>query len=298
MNKACVFFKISDLVMHYPRNYKKYPDVTKIKDYVYDETTGKFGKADLFFVKGKEKYPVIVNVHGGGFVKGDKRHRAAICSEFAREGFFVYNVNYRLAPQYPMPNASVDVVNALKKLPDLAKEYPLDLNKIVFTGDSAGGFYAASAALACVNDDYAALLGIDKPEVVPSAFMGFCGAYRLGDILSRKTPFNVADDIAASLMGYKCGQRKTPEECENFRFTDLVKYVDDRFPKSFLLYSLHDDFCGGQGELLEEKLVSSGVSVDTFVAKGEKDIHCFHLLPKHKSTPALMEKAREFLRSL
>lgn len=304
MNKACVFFKISDIVMHYPRNYKKYPDVTKIKNYVYDETIGNYGKADLFYVKGKEKYPVIVNVHGGGFVKGDKRHRSAICSEYAREGFFVYNVNYRLAPQYPLPYGSIDVLTALSRLPALAKQYDLDLNKVVLTGDSAGAFYAASATLALVNPDYAALLGVDdpdvvdKPSVVPAAFMGFCGAYRLGDILSRKTPLNVADDIAASLMGVKCGTALRPEECEKFRFTDLIKYVDEKFPKSFLLYSLHDDFCGGQGELMEQRLLTHGVSVETFVAEGEKDIHCFHLLPRHKTTPYCMRKAKAFLRSV
>ena len=52
MNKACVFFKLSDLIMHYPRNYKKYPDIKRIKNFVYDESIGNYGKADLYI---KEK---------------------------------------------------------------------------------------------------------------------------------------------------------------------------------------------------------------------------------------------------
>lgn len=298
MNKACVFFKISDLVMHYPRNYKKYPDVTRVKNFVYDEKFGNFTRADLLYLTNQtSKRPIVVNVHGGGFVKGDKRHRRAICSEYARLGYFVYNVNYRTAPDYPLPNGCYDVVNAINKLPSLADEYSLDLNKIVFTGDSAGAFYAASAVLACVSEEYRKLLGVAEPLVKPTAFMGFCGAYRLGDILKRKTPLNIAASIADALMGEKC-DIKVVDKHPNFVYTDLIPYVNETFPKSLLVYSTHDDFCGGQGELMREKLISSGVSVETFVATGEKDIHCFHLLPKHKTTPACMEKVRDYLKKI
>ncbi len=299
MNKACVFFKISDLVMHYPRNYKKYPDVTRVRNFVYDDRYGNFTRADLLFLTEQTtgKHPIVVNVHGGGFVKGDKRHRRAICSEYARLGYFVYNVNYRTAPNYPLPSGCYDVINAINKLPALADEYSLDLNKIVFTGDSAGAFYAASAVLACVNDEYRNLLGVSKPLITPTAFIGFCGAYRLGDILSRKTPLDIASSIANALMGEKCAVKDINNH-PNFVYTDLLPYVNEKFPKSLIMYSTHDDFCGGQGELMENKLVAAGVEVETFVATGEKDFHCFHLLPKHKSTPACMEKVKDYLKRI
>lgn len=283
--------------MHYPRNYQRFPDVTRIKNFVYDSRYGNYTKADLFFPSNRDKskkLPVVVNVHGGGFVKGDKRHRKSICSEFAREGFFVYNINYRLAPQYALPSGCYDVINALNMLPSLADEYSLDLDKIVLTGDSAGGFYAMSAVLACVSEKYRNLLKIAKPSVTPSAYIGFCGAYRLGDILSRKTPLDMAGSIANALMGEKCDVRHIAEHA-NFAFTDLIGMVDGNFPRSMLVYSKFDDFCGGQGEALEQALIDNSVSVDKFVAIDKKDIHCFHLLPRHKTTPACIAKVKAFL---
>ena len=93
MNIASIFFKAIDLTMHYFRNFEKFPDITVQKNIVFDERFGNYTKADIFYKEGQESYPIIVNVHGGGFVKGDKRHRAALCAKFARRGYFVYNVS-------------------------------------------------------------------------------------------------------------------------------------------------------------------------------------------------------------
>ena len=299
MNKACVFFKISDITRHIPRNYKRYPDVVKEKNFVYDEGYGNYTRADLFYPKNRNgTLPVIVNVHGGGFVKGGKVHRTALCSLFATEGYFVYNVNYRLAPQYPFPSAIIDVVHALNKLPDLAEKYDLNLTKVILTGDSAGAFYAAAATLCAVNPDFASKVGV-KSEITPYAYMGFCGAYRLEDLLLMKTPLNVSYDIADALFGGKMhGDAEIIKQKASFPLTDLVAFVNGAFPKSFLLYSKYDTFCGGQGEMLSEKLKSLGVSVTDFIATDKKDGHCFHLFPFHKTTPKAMESVQAFLKTL
>ena len=299
MNKACLFFKISDITRHYPRNYKKYPDITVEKNYVYKEGYGKYTAADLFYKPGLPSYPVLVNVHGGGFVKGDKVHRKALCCEFAREGYFVYNVNYRLAPQYAFPAGVEDVVDALDKLPELAEKFPLDLSTVVLTGDSAGAFYSAAGVLSSTSEAYRRAANVRTPKVVPTAYMGFCGAYRLEDLLFMKTPLNVSYDIADALFHGKFhGNTDTIKSQPHFAATNLVSYVDERFPKTFLLYSKSNTFCGGQGELLSEKLRNSGVQTEEFIARGKKDGHCFHLFPFHKTTPAVMERAKAFLRSL
>lgn len=297
MNKACVFFKFSDITMHLPRNYKRYPDVQKVKNYAYDERYGNYTKADFYFLPDRTKYPVVVNVHGGGFVKGGKQYRKSICCEYAREGFFVYNVNYRLAPQYPMPSAVFDVINALNKLPELAKDYPLDLSNVTLTGDSAGAFYALAAVIASFNDNFRREPGFPLPLVKPTAFMGFFGTYRPGELLHKKMPMNMAIDIASALFGKKIKDVSEVENDPIYPYIDLVRFADERMPATFLVYSEHDDLCGGQGEALYEKLVSANVDVKNVVCTEENDFHCFHLLPKHKSTPHVMDETRRFLRS-
>lgn len=299
MNKACFFFKLSDITRDLPRNYKRYPDVTRVKNVVYDERYGKYTTADLFFDEGKDRYPVLVNVHGGGFVKGGKKYRRALCSEYARLGYFVYNVDYRLAPQYPLPAGILDVKKSLDLLPELAKQYPLDLANVVLTGDSAGGFYALSGVLAAKNEAFRALLGVEESKVTPTAFMGFCGAYRLDDLLTKKAPLNMTVDIADAVFGVKThGDAAFMQTLDNAVYTDLVRFVEAGFPKTFLLYSKSDSFCDGQGEVLEEKLREVGTEVRSFVAEGKKDSHCFHLFPFHKTTPKVMEAVKQFLLDL
>ena len=51
MRKSRIFFKISDLIFHYPRNYKRYPSVTRINNLVYDDRFGNYTKADIYFNK-------------------------------------------------------------------------------------------------------------------------------------------------------------------------------------------------------------------------------------------------------
>lgn len=298
MNKACIFFKGSDIVMHFPRNYKRYPEISRVKGYTYREGFGSYTQADFYYMEGIERYPVLVNVHGGGFVKGGKQYRKSISCEFAKEGFFVYNINYRLAPPYAFPAGCEDVVCALNRLPELAKTYPLDLNNVTLTGDSAGGFYALSAIVSAINDSYRTELGLPEVKVTPTAFMGFCGAYRLGDLLLKKTPFDLSLDIASALFGKKIKSTEDVVGDPMMKYVDLIAFVNEKMPKSFLLYSTHDDFCGGQGEALRDKLLSLNVPVTSCECAGENDFHCFHLLPRHKTTPWAMENARNFLREI
>ena len=175
----------------------------------------------------------------------------------------------------------------------------MDLNTVVMTGDSAGGFYALSGVVASQSKEFRDLLGVGEVKVAPTAFMGFCGAYRLGDLLTKKAPLNMTVDIADALFGVKThGDAAFMQTLSNNVFTDLVQFVQEGFPKTFLLYSKVDSFCGGQGEVLSEKLRSLGADVTEFVADGKKDSHCFHLFPRHKTTSRVMEKVKAFLSDL
>ena len=57
--------------------------------------------------------PVIVSVHGGAWVYGDKERYRFYCMDLATRGFCVVNFSYRLAPEHPYPAAPVDACAAL-----------------------------------------------------------------------------------------------------------------------------------------------------------------------------------------
>lgn len=86
----------------------------------------------------EEKLPVIVSVHGGGWVYGDKEGYQYYCMSLAQRGFAVVNFSYRLAPESKFPASIIDTNLVFGWILDHAEEYGFDTENIFAVGDSAG----------------------------------------------------------------------------------------------------------------------------------------------------------------
>jgi acetyl esterase/lipase len=92
--------------------------------------------------------PLVVNLHGGGWVLGELDGNDWYCGMVAAEaGAVVASVEYRLAPEHPAPAATTDVLAATRWLAANADEVGAS-GPLVVTGDSAGGNLAALVAVA------------------------------------------------------------------------------------------------------------------------------------------------------
>ncbi len=105
---------------------------------------------DLWLVPSETPTPLLVHIHGGGFIGGDKIKSGGVSSELIKimnkEGISVASINYRLTEKgllaegknmYPAPMH--DGARALQFLRNNATEYNLDKSKFAATGGSAGG---------------------------------------------------------------------------------------------------------------------------------------------------------------
>jgi acetyl esterase len=99
--------------------------------------------------------PVVVHIHGGAFRALSKETHGHAAARYARAGFAVVNVEYRLAPGAPYPAAVRDVHDALRFVAERASDLDLDLDRIVLAGESAGANLALGLALSC---------GLPRPE--------------------------------------------------------------------------------------------------------------------------------------
>lgn len=91
--------------------------------------------------------PVLLYLHGGGFVVGDLEGYDPICRYFAKGcRVAVVSVDYRLAPEHPFPAAVNDAIAVLEWLRQRADTLELDADRLVIAGDSAGGTLAAVLA--------------------------------------------------------------------------------------------------------------------------------------------------------
>jgi len=92
--------------------------------------------------------PVVVWIHGGGFVCGDVPSYDLVCRRLASEsGAAVFSVDYRLAPEHPFPIPLDDCHAALEWVVANAAELGVDGPRVAVAGDSAGGNLSAAVAL-------------------------------------------------------------------------------------------------------------------------------------------------------
>ncbi len=91
--------------------------------------------------------PVLVMLHGGGFIRGDKRARANMGWHFARQGVLTIVPNYRLAPESPWPSGPEDVVAVWRWVQEHAAALGADPRRCVLAGESAGAAHVAAATL-------------------------------------------------------------------------------------------------------------------------------------------------------
>lgn len=107
------------------------------------------GAQDTFDVYRHDDFPgprpVLVYIHGGGFRILSKDTHWMFGQEFARRGFVVFSINYRL--QRPFPAALEDSARAILHIHEVAAEHGGDLSRLVYAGESAGANLSLALSL-------------------------------------------------------------------------------------------------------------------------------------------------------
>jgi triacylglycerol lipase len=91
--------------------------------------------------------PVVVFLHGGGFIRGDKADREAVGHYFSRHGVLAVLPNYRLGPRHRWPAGAEDVSSVLAWARANVGAYGGNPDHIVLAGESAGAAHVAAATL-------------------------------------------------------------------------------------------------------------------------------------------------------
>ncbi len=122
--------------------------VGRVADLQYADRAGVRLAADVYVPEGASHPPVILWVHGGGWRFGTRRLAPDLSRYFARAGFVMAAVDYRLSYQATFPAQVEDLRTAIRWVRSLAPGYGFDAGRVALLGSSAGGHLAALAALA------------------------------------------------------------------------------------------------------------------------------------------------------
>jgi acetyl esterase len=100
------------------------------------------------YADSRERLPVMLYLHGGGFTIGNLETHDSLCRQFARRsGAAVLALDYRLAPEHRFPTAVEDAWAAMRWLAAHGSALGVDPSRLAIGGDSAGGTLAAVCAL-------------------------------------------------------------------------------------------------------------------------------------------------------
>lgn len=153
-------------------------DVVEYLDIPYHVDNNPRHKMDIFrpaFVPGP--LPVVINVHGGGLIMGNKEFNRHFCALLCGQGFLVCSMEYRLVPEVTMFRQLEDVYAAMDFLDVTVGQYGGQPGSVYMVGDSAGAFliFYASALqcdpkLASAASIQPSMLPIDKIALISGMF--------------------------------------------------------------------------------------------------------------------------------
>ena len=216
------------------------------------------------------KLPVIVSVHGGGWVYGDKELYSHYCVSLAQRGFVVINFTYRLSPEHKFPCHLEDTSLVFDWVKKNATRYGMDRENVFAVGDSAGGHILSLYCSLCTNPDYAAKFDF-KPE---------------GNLLPKAIALNCAVlDIDAAKEGMAGAAAKLIKDVlpkkwkeEDIQLLNPIVHVNEKYPACILM-TANEDFLRTQPDTFSKKLKEVGVPFEykMYGSEFEKLGHVFHL---------------------
>lgn len=189
-----------------------------------------------------EPLAVLVYIHGGGWVAGNKDCRRVYLANFAADGFFVINIEYDLAPELKYPHAIGQCVNAVNYALTFAEEYGFDTSRVSVGGESAGVYYAMFLAAIARDSSILAKIGLGSIKPLNCDFtcvLSNCGAVDFAQIATCKFPNS--DIFVEAFTGYDIEDVLADKYTEELRNTSPLSYITSNYPPVMLMYGSWDE---------------------------------------------------------
>lgn len=264
--------------------------ITKVKDIEYLNTGNPYHMLDVFYPEGdlpEEGLPVIIDIHGGGWMYATKDLNEYYCMELASKGYTVFSISYRLVPDVTVNEQIQDCASALKWINENMKNYPANASSVMLTGDSAGGQLALYEAVLNQSPELKEIFNTQATSLnikallltSPVAYMKNGGMYSV---------------YTKPLWGKDYKQKAT------YNYMDLSEIIEyaDNMPPTFFITSSGDTLAHDQTvtayNLFQERGIESEL-IDYGEYNGEKQEHVFSVLdPFSEPSQEVITKALDF----
>ena len=220
-------------------------------------------KLDLIYPEdmSDKRYPCIVWICGGAWMRMDKSAHLSYLSKLAHHGFVVCSVQYRTSNEGSYPIQIEDVKAAIRYLKAHADRYRIDKKHFGAMGESAGGFLTCMAAL---DHDKTHDVGDYLEE--SSSIQAACPWYPPTNLSTFK--YKDAEESAASMESLLLGYNIMRNIKDAYNSSPVSKVTKDA-PPFLIIHGINDQTVSfEQSEELYDKLIENGCDADLIALEG------------------------------
>lgn len=247
--------------------------IISCKDIEYLADSNPYHRLDVFYPEGEipaEGLPVVIDIHGGGWMYATKDLNEYYCKEIASKGYIVFSISYRLVPDVTVNEQIQDCASALAWISENMSNYPANANTVMLTGDSAGGQLSAYCTVLNQSPELREIFGTCETNLnikclaltSPVAYMNHGGLFSV---------------YTRMLWGKDYKQKPTYEFMD---ISDIIIYADD-MPPTYFITSSGDTLAHDQTVTAYNLFLERGIEcelVDFGEYEGKKLPHVFSVL--------------------
>jgi acetyl esterase len=274
--------------------------VELLRDVAYAPTGERAHLLDVYRPRRREgPCPVVIYVHGGGFRVLSKDSHWMMALAFARRGYVVFVVNYRLHP-HRFPAALEDCAEAYAWVAANAARFGGDPARLVLAGESAGANLVAGLTIATTferREPYARR--VFDLGLTPRAALAACGVFQVSDITrlarKRKLPAIIVDRLEEVEQAYLPVDGTPSELADPLLVFESGAKASRQVPPFFLPCGTNDPLVDDT-ERMGRALSARGVRARVRLYPGE--VHAFHAFMWRKAAKTCWRETHAFLGSV
>ncbi len=241
------------------------------------------------------KQPLMIMMHGGGWMSGHKDLRNYYCYHAAEEGYFVANIDYYPAPKRIFPYQLRQLFKAIDFVLDNAEKYSIDTSRVVLAGESAGGNFVLALSAIVKNKQLFDKLGIEfrhRDSFDVTAGISNCGAIDIVRLIGSGFP-NIKTMV-------RCYTDLTIEEILQGADTERIKllsptsFINKDFPPTMVIYAKHDPL-RKESFALAQQLQQLGVPYKLYEGTGILSLHAAGIATKTKKGMECFRETMQFI---
>ena len=211
---------------------------------------------DAYVPDGAGPFPTVIIVHGGGFARGDKQtYVPPLFEPLSQAGFTWFTINYRMHPQFKFPAPVEDIEAAIRFVKAHAKEYKVDLSRVVLMGESAGGALVSFVGVQ------------NKSAIKLAAVVPFYGVHDWQQRAEEEAAGKVGPSIWREFFSVPAGN--SPEAIKRMMEVSAATYIKKGLPPFLLIHGTEDTQVNyQQSVVMQQRMKKAGNVCDLITVEG------------------------------